>query len=399
LAELTADKEASSKKFGKAQATTDKYEQHLKQGCKWLQSLLDNEAQMEQPRGCPAASVRDWDKTDIQRAFDKIPTRASPWVLALFIVAKCFGVTECGPSTAWQIYSAFKRMWHQGDPNGKYQGRWLWDEEQQCGRGNPAESTEVNEVIMSVKNRQGAEGTRSHSCAMTKEYMDSIMGWSNQQCPPETLRVLSNCQPSDYHQRLPIATKHYFMRAFAASGWTIWTRNFELAKLQYKHIVEDAYTDDRYRFRHLLVTLENCKGWQHKLSQEADLYGHKYEIHPQREMPSVDMEFHFREWLTFLRAFVYCRDLQGNDFIFPSVNPKGLIQPGTPISHDTIQKWIDEFVIGAGITLRLGRLTTHCFCRGGAQYCFMYAPIGKWWSLATIRWWGGWAEGKHVSGC
>ncbi|KAF8574598.1 hypothetical protein K439DRAFT_1371977, partial [Ramaria rubella] len=73
-------------------------------------------------------------------------------------------------------------------------------------------------------------------------------------------------------QRLPIATKHYFMRAFAASGWTIWTRNFELTKLQYKHIVEDAYTDDRYRFRHLLVTLENRKGWQHKLSQEADLY-------------------------------------------------------------------------------------------------------------------------------
>ncbi|KAF8589206.1 hypothetical protein K439DRAFT_1612926 [Ramaria rubella] len=238
------------------------------------------------------------------------------------------------------------------DPNGKYEGRWLWDEERQYGHGNPAESTEVDEVITSVKNRKGAEGTRSHSCAMTKEYMDSIMGWSNQQCPPETLRVLSNLQPSDYHQCLPIATKHHLMRAFAASGWTIWTRNFELTKLQYKHIVEDAYTDDRYRFRHLLVTLENCKGWQHKLSQEADLYGHKYEIHPQCEMPSVYMEFHF-------------------------LNPKGLIQPGTPISHDTIQKWMDEFVIGTSIVLRLG------------------CPVSVVWSLATICWWGGWAEGEH----
>ncbi|KAF8588730.1 hypothetical protein K439DRAFT_1613393 [Ramaria rubella] len=101
LAELTADKEASSKKFGKAQATTDKYEQRLKQGRKWLQSLLDNEAKMEQPHGCPAASIQDWDKDDIEHTFDRISTQASPWVLALFIVTKCFGETECGPSTAW----------------------------------------------------------------------------------------------------------------------------------------------------------------------------------------------------------------------------------------------------------------------------------------------------------
>ena len=26
----------------------------------------------------------------------------------------------------------------------------------------------------------------------------------------------------------------------------------------------------------------------------------------------------------------------------------------------------------------------------------MYAPVGKQWSLATIRWWGRWAEGEHV---
>ncbi|KAF8527218.1 hypothetical protein JB92DRAFT_2699082 [Gautieria morchelliformis] len=26
----------------------------------------------------------------------------------------------------------------------------------------------------------------------------------------------------------------------------------------------------------------------------------------------------------------------------------------------------------------------------------MYAPVGKCWSLATIHWWGGWAEGEHL---
>ncbi|KAF8587221.1 hypothetical protein K439DRAFT_1246766, partial [Ramaria rubella] len=25
----------------------------------------------------------------------------------------------------------------------------------------------------------------------------------------------------------------------------------------------------------------------------------------------------------------------------------------------------------------------------------MYAPVGKHWSLTTICWWGGWAEGEH----
>ncbi|KAF8587222.1 hypothetical protein K439DRAFT_1338913, partial [Ramaria rubella] len=89
--------------------------------------------------------------------------------------------------------------------------------------------------------------------------------------------------------------------------------------------------------------------------------GHKYEIHPQREMPAIDMEFHFQEWLDFLHVHVYGRALQGDDFIFPSVNLKGLVQPGSPISHDTIQKWLDEFVAAAGVKIGYGQLTTHCF--------------------------------------
>lgn len=113
-------------------------------------------------------------------------------------------------------------------------------------------------------------------------------------------------------------------------------------------------------------------------------------------MPSVDMHHHMRKWLDFLQYRVYGRALERNDYIFPSVSGNGIAHPGTPITHDTVQKWLNEFVEGAGIKLGLTRLTTHCFRRGGAQYRFMYAPIGKRWSLATIRWWGGWAEGEHV---
>ena len=41
--------------------------------------------------------------------------------------------------------------------------------------------------------------------------------------------------------------------------------------------------------------------------------------------------------------------------------------------------------------------TTHCFRHGGAQYRFMFAPVGQRWTLACIRWWGGWAKNEHVS--
>ncbi|KAF8574051.1 hypothetical protein K439DRAFT_1373582, partial [Ramaria rubella] len=90
-------------------------------------------------------------------------------------------------------------------------------------------------------------------------------------------------------------------------------------------------------------------------------------------------------------------ELENNDYMFPSVNTRCLAQPGTPISHDTIQKWLNDFVAGVGIKLGKSRLTTHCFCCGGAQYRFMYAPVGKQWTLPLILWWGGWAEGEHVS--
>jgi hypothetical protein len=118
LAELAAGKEASSKKFGKSQATTEKYEQRRHQGYRWLKELMDAEARTEQPPGCPSqgslqSSSMQLSTEDLAHAFDKNPTQASPWVLALFIASKCFGDDPCGPATAWQIYAAFKLMWHQ----------------------------------------------------------------------------------------------------------------------------------------------------------------------------------------------------------------------------------------------------------------------------------------------
>ncbi|KAI6028276.1 hypothetical protein F5J12DRAFT_691319, partial [Pisolithus orientalis] len=64
------------------------------------------------------------------------------------------------------------------------------------------------------------------------------------------------------------------------------------------------------------------------------------------------------------------------------------------LSHDMVQKWINEVVAGSGIP---GMFSTHCYHWGRAQYRFMFAPLGQQWTLAWVRWWGGWVEGKHVS--
>ncbi|KAI6118185.1 hypothetical protein F5141DRAFT_1000416 [Pisolithus sp. B1] len=62
------------------------------------------------------------------------------------------------------------------------------------------------------------------------------------------------------------------------------------------------------------------------------------------------------------------------DFLFPALGANGVLQPGQPLSHDTVQKWIDKAVAGAGIH---GMFSTHCYHCGGAQYQFMFAPVGQ----------------------
>src|SRR5215471_13607384 len=80
--------------------------------------------------------------------------------------------------------------------------------------------------------------------------------------------------------------------------------------------------------------------------------------------------------------------------MFPAMGANSVPQPREHISHDSIQKWINEFTHGAKIP---GNFSTHCFRRGGAQYRFMFAPMGQRWTLRTVRWWGGWAEVENVS--
>jgi hypothetical protein len=101
---------------------------------------------------------------------------------------------------------------------------------------------------------------------------------------------------------------------------------------------------------------------------------------------------HLLAWIPFYELCIG-RKLEADDYIFPYLAPNGVIHPKREMTLQLCQDLITEFTQGAGL---LKTYTTHCFRRGGAQYRFMFAPLGKRWSLSIVRWWGGWATGEHV---
>ena len=124
--------------------------------------------------------------------------------------------------------------------------------------------------------------------------------------------------------------------------------------------------------------------------------GHTYNVYPQPNNPAINLYTHMWNWKEFYETRLLGRKLKPDDYIFPSLGVNGLVaHPHIPASSDIIQKRINEWAAAAGIT-GAGHFTTHCFRCGGAQYRFMFAPMGQRWTLARIRWWGGWAIGEHV---
>ncbi|KAF8509080.1 hypothetical protein BU17DRAFT_70598 [Hysterangium stoloniferum] len=374
-------KDISVKEHGFAKTTNIKYNQRVREARMWLKELVETEQSLTIPPGanelgCHLGSF-DWTPGELEGAFNNIPTQASPWILGLFIAYKCF-TQKTKVTTAWQIHTAFKQVWETVDPNGRWSGPWRWDHEKGTGCGNPAILEMLNASLMP----SNGYGQNNSMVKSTLSRFDARR--TGEAIPGRILEATSLCSEALYD-------------AFATSGFTLWTRNFKLAKLQYKHITLDLKTNDDYKYTYFKVSLFNRKNWAHHQTRDEIIHRHEYHIYEQPENPNIDMHFHFLRWFQFSNQFIYHCLLEVDDYIFPAIGSNGIARIETPIPHDTIQKWLDKFFEACEINLGRGRLTTHCFRRGGAQYCFMYAHFGKRWSLAIIRWWGGWAEGEHAT--
>jgi hypothetical protein len=104
------------------------------------------------------------------------------------------------------------------------------------------------------------------------------------------------------------------------------------------------------------------------------------------------MYHHFLTWISFLERRLD-RKLEPDDYVFPYMGPNCVLHPKKEMTQEMIQTYLTSFTAKAGLQ---GHYTTHCLRRGGAQYRFMFAPLGERWSLNVVRWWGGWAVGEHV---
>ncbi|KAJ7761353.1 hypothetical protein B0H16DRAFT_1312284 [Mycena metata] len=388
----------------KAALTTKKYGQSIASARKWLGAAI-TESQLAAKKGkSKAASVDDDSDSDssnddaYKKALDHTPNEHSPKVLSLYLSYKIFHQgRKIGSADIPR--AAFKDVWEKSDGS-TYRGRWHYNVNNQRWEGNPVESSEVEDIYKAIKNKCGANGgERTHSLAMSKENMAQIIMWSDKVCLPTT--YFSEAKTA---QERSLRTKHLMFKAFSSTGWTTWTRNFELIKLREGDLTFDLEDPQAFNMPYFELRLNNRKGWQKKIK----IYypGGKYKVCSQPDLPACDAYHWLPLWRKYLQEVVYCRALTPDDYIFPAIGANGVVQVGEHVSHDDVQKLIKEFTAGAKLSQANGNFTTHCFRRGGAQYRFMFAPVGRRWTLRQLcsfchktlppwRWWGGWADGEH----
>jgi hypothetical protein len=123
-----------------------------------------------------------------------------------------------------------------------------------------------------------------------------------------------------------------------------------------------------------------------------------FRIPDQPKIPATDMKKCVEAWKYHLETHLLKRPLEPEDYIFPSISTNResvRVEFSVPVPAETTKKKVNQFAAAAGLP-GAGKYTTHCFRRGGAQYRFMYAPAGERWTLATVRWWGGWSPNERV---
>ncbi|KAF9993511.1 hypothetical protein BGZ79_001792 [Entomortierella chlamydospora] len=274
---------------------------------------------------------------EMEDAFDKI-SHATPMMLRAFVSFQC-QENNFSHKTAEGIRSAFKQYFQE--TFGCQGNTWKCDEDGNWS-GNPVFDPPFVEYMASLKNRDGRSGVSKQSLPMSYNDMKGLM---------------------DYLQKEDTIDQHteglcLLFQAFATTGFTLWTRNEELLRLQGKDIERNLLSDKGTPY--LTITLTFRKDNQADNSREKN-----------------------------------ARPLHPDDYLFPCLDSKGRVKIKEPFSHSLIQSLLDTFTNEAGLLAhRNGRFGIHCFRRGGAQYRFMFAE--EKWSLKAVKWWGGWPEGERT---
>ncbi|KAI0321075.1 hypothetical protein OF83DRAFT_1051864 [Amylostereum chailletii] len=377
----------------RATSTNNTYASRLKEMRAWAQGIMPSRTDFEE---LAASGSAELDMTEFAQAFDGPPKACSPEAVALYISYKSF---HEGRSSAlmWQCYSAAKGYWEQlsGDT---YRGKWYFNERNNRWEGNPCESALVQDTKTAILHKVNANGgERTHAVAMTYPHLLQIITWSERVCPTPAGGHLER----DLAQR-KFVSWHLTLRAFLSTGWLLWARNFETIKMKRKHIQLCYERDEHGNERpYLRVKLEDRKGWQRKSDKAGtagneDLQPNVYHVYDLPHLHGANVFRHLPAWIDYLEHQHYGRALTDDDYLFPTMGANGIVQPKM-MSQDTFHQMLVTAASESGVDGLLGggTFSTHSLRRGGAQYWFMFAPVEQRWTLARIRWWGGWAEGER----
>ncbi|KAG1818969.1 uncharacterized protein BJ212DRAFT_1298270 [Suillus subaureus] len=172
LADVQRCKEHSIKTHLQASNTRTNYARHVCHGREWLASHFESSTVSETwmddivegslvPLLITAKIHADNDVYEdpaFKDAFENILNRCSDKVLALYMSLKGFH-ENLSKTTVESIHLAFKKMWElssvfDGDT---YHGKWHLNEAKQHWEGNPADSTDIYDVLSSIKHKASAE--------------------------------------------------------------------------------------------------------------------------------------------------------------------------------------------------------------------------------------------------
>ena len=123
--------------------------------------------------------------------------------------SKCLDSDSCG---------TFRDKWHYNELRGRYEG-------------NPVLSVDVIDTVASIRHKINAGGSqRTHSGAMTKEYMDRMLTWAASKYPLDAafnhlcFLMTGLGSPPDGGALDKETTRKVEHLAFCAVAFTIWTR-------------------------------------------------------------------------------------------------------------------------------------------------------------------------------
>ncbi|KAG8946442.1 hypothetical protein FRC03_001367 [Tulasnella sp. 419] len=352
---------------------------------------------------------------DFKKSLDGPPTRTTPAAMAVYLSHQI--VDEgFGRSTLDMIDAAFKNH-YKSMGNGRYsKGEWrpkdggLTEEYIGC----PGTANEYTALVGHLKKKIVERGdTRHHSQPMTIEAVRKLMAYSLEKCPASLVDDLDKgrIKAEDFNATRLLVVKHLWFRAYLTTGWTLWTRCSELADLRWADITFGHTPPKRPTSRSIWrkcarVRMLRRKGWTLKLQKgvsmdDQRIRGHAYNIFSDPpEGIEVDSYVHLMVWRDFYQNFyLQTSVLDPSLHVFPFFHTLSGEINRTKGCSETFMTLLKEFAVAAGL---VGEgepnfpFTTHCLRRGGAQYRFMYAPIGYRWPLQVIRWWGGWAENEQA---